>query len=242
MFSMAIGSIILVLAASTLGTSGVGYERISGSVATEREARSLMTQLAADLSSSLFHKDAVIEKSTAVWPSDRIGFLSLQPATAQSDASRIGDLCAVHYYLHDLTIGSHTVRCLMRGFRESKNTFEALSNKDLSPLFSKPGISQLPASDEPVAFGILSFQVWPKSRDTAGKLVDWVESDTKGPEALEVRIVVARRELVSKLKTPNDWDGVGAAAKFIGKASEADCNKDLEIYASVLRYGNQTNH
>ena len=36
MLSMAIGSMILILAASVLGSSGDGYERIGGGVASER--------------------------------------------------------------------------------------------------------------------------------------------------------------------------------------------------------------
>ena len=119
MFSMAIGSIILILAVTMLSSSGDGYERVGGSVASEREARALMTQLAADLSTAKFHENTLMEKSSAMWPADRIGFLSLQPAAAQTDAGRIGDLCAVNYYIKDLTIGGKTVRCLMRGFRES---------------------------------------------------------------------------------------------------------------------------
>ena len=123
MFSMAIGSIILIMAASMLGSSGDNYERVGGGVATEREARALITQLTADLETGVFNKDGLIVKSTATWPVDSLGFLSLQPPQAQSDAGRIGDLCAVIYYTRDLTMGGKTVRCLMRGFRESKDTF-----------------------------------------------------------------------------------------------------------------------
>ena len=62
MFSMAIGSMILILAASVLGSSGDSYERVGGSVASEREARALIARLASDLSSGRFHKDSVIVK------------------------------------------------------------------------------------------------------------------------------------------------------------------------------------
>ena len=117
MFSMAIGSIILILAATMLGSSGDGYERVGGSVASEREARALITQLASDLSTAKFHQDTLIEKSSAPWPTDRLGFLSLQPAAAQTEAKRIGDLCAVNYYIEDRQIGNKTVRRLMRDTR-----------------------------------------------------------------------------------------------------------------------------
>ena len=89
LFSMAIGSIILLVAASMLGSSGDGYERVGGTVATEREARALITQLSADLSTARFQEDALFDKSSASWPVDSLGFLCLQPDQAQTDSGRI---------------------------------------------------------------------------------------------------------------------------------------------------------
>jgi prepilin-type N-terminal cleavage/methylation domain-containing protein len=233
MAAMAIGTIILLAAASLLGSSGEGYERVGGSVATEREARALISQLGSDFSTALFHKDGVIEKSSQPWPADKLGFLSLQPAAAQTDKERIGDLCAVNYYIKDLTIGGRTVRCLMRGFRESKDTFAALENDSVSTLFSARD-----KIDEPVAFGVVSFEARPKSRDAAGAWIDWVKNDTKAPEAFEVRLVIARRELAGRLKTSSDWDGGGAAGRQLGAPAEADGNRYLEVYGAFIRFGN----
>ena len=233
MFSMAIGSVTLLLAAAMLGSSGEGYGRVGGSVASEREARALISQLAADLSTGRFHKDGVIEKSAAPWPADRLGFLSLQPARAQTDAGRIGDLCAVNYYVKDLTIGGKTVRCLMRGFRESGDTFKALRDDTAAPLFA--GNASL---DEPVAFGVVSFEARPTSLDASGKWTGWVENDTTGPAAFEVKLVLARRDLAGKLKLSGDWDGGGRAGNLLGKAAMADRNRNLEVYATTLRFGN----
>lgn len=232
MFSMAIGSIILILAATTLGSSGESYERVGGSVASEREARALMSQLTSDLSTARFHKDTILQKSSATWATDRLGFLTLQPEEAQSDSGRIGDLCAVHYYIKDLTIGGKTVRCLMRGFRESADTFGALATGSLGPLFV-----ERPNLDEPIAFGVVSFEARPKSRDATGKWIDWVGNDTTGPEGLEVKVVVARRDLTGKLKLPSDWNGGGSTAALLGMPSKADQNKFLEIYATTFRFG-----
>lgn len=234
MCSMAIGSVILLAAASLLGSSGDGYERVGGGVAAEREARALMTQLAADLSTARFHENGVIEKSTAAWPSDRLGFLSLQAPDAQSKAGRIGDLCAVNYYLKDLTTNGRTTRCLMRGFRESADTFAALRNGSVAGLFTEQ-----PGLDEPVAFGVVSFQARPKTRDPSGHWVDWDQSSRpSGPEALDVRLVVARRALAGRLKQPADWNGAGSSGKLLGEPSEAARHKDLEVYQTLIRFGN----
>lgn len=233
MCSMAIGAIILLLAASILGASGDSYERIGGSVASEREARALITQLTADLSTASFHKDGVIEKSAASWPADRLGFLCLQPAQAQSDAGRVGDLCAVSYYIKDLTINGKTVRCLMRGFRESADTFKALEEDKVSSLFI-----ERPTIDEPIAFGVVSLQTLPKSRDASGQWIDWVKNTTNGPEALDVCLVLARRNLTGKLKQSADWDGKGSSEKLLGLPSHPERNKNLEVYATLIRFGN----
>ena len=229
MVSMAIGSILLLAAAVLLGSSGDNYERISGGVAAEREARALITRFTSDLSAATFHKDGVFEQSTTSWPADRIGFLSLQPSEAQSDAGRIGDLCAVSYYLKDLPINGNSIRCLMRGFRESKDTFDALGNDSIPSLFAPQG-----GIDEPVAFGVVSFEARPKSRDPSGKWIDWVPNDITAPEALETRLVVARRALAARLKTTADWDG----SALLGTPAEAGRNKDLEIFSALIRFGN----
>lgn len=234
--SMAIGSIVLLTAASLLGGGGDGYERAGGGISTEREARALMTQLASDLSTARFHKDGVIEESSTKWRADRLGFLSLQPSDAQSESGRIGDLCAVNYYIKDLVSNGRTTRCLMRGFRESKDTFEALKSDKVSTLFA-----ERENIDEPVAFGVLSFEVKPKKRDTAGNWMDWVKNDDAGPEALEVKLVIVRRSLAGRLKQAADWDGGGSTGKFLGSPSEVDRNKDLETFSALMRFGNDEN-
>jgi prepilin-type N-terminal cleavage/methylation domain-containing protein len=233
MFSMTIGSIILLLAATVLGSSGDGYERIGGSVACEREARALFSQLTTDLATARFHKDNVIQQNSHAWSSDRLGLFSLQPSQAQSEAGRVGDLCTVNYYLKDLTIGGKTVRCLMRGFRESLETFEGLRNGSVAPLFEEN--TEL---DEPVVFGVVSFEARPKSRSAQGLWHDWVQNDVTGPEALDIKLVLAHRDLSAQLKTASDWDGQGpAASRLIGKSEDADRKKGLEIYETPLKFG-----
>ena len=222
MFSIAIGSVILVLAATLLGTSSDGYERICGGITSEREARAMITQLSSDLATAVFHPSGVIEKSTAAWPLDRIGFLSLQPESAQTESSRIGDLCSINYYIKDLTIHNKTIRCLMRGFRESRDTFQALRDENTAPLF-EPRLNL----DEPIAFGVISFQADPKRRDSDGKWIDWIRNNSAGPEAFDIKVVIARPNLTEKLKLPADWD-----------CRTPDRDKDLDTYATILRFGN----
>jgi prepilin-type N-terminal cleavage/methylation domain-containing protein len=231
--SMAVGSLILLAAAFLLRSSGDGYERIGGSVATEREARALISQLTADLATAHFHPDSVIENTGTAWPMARLGFLSLQPAQAQSPEKRVGDLCAVHYYLKDLQIGGKTVRCLMRGFRDSSETFEALEKEDLRSLFQPDD-----DLDEPVAFGVAGFSAQPVTRDESGRWRAWASGSTKDPEAFDVRLVIARRDLAGRLRTAADWDGAGAAGKQLGNFADAHRNRNLESYGAKIRFGN----
>lgn len=229
MVSMVIGSVLLLAAASMLGVSGDHYKRIGGGVHAEREARALVTQLTSDLSSATFHKDGVFETSSTTWSADRLGFFSLQSAEAQTDAGRIGDLCAVNYYIKDLTIGGRAVRCLMRGFRESKDAFEALRSDSVSLLFAPRE-----TTDEPVAFGVVSFEARPKSRDASGKWTAWISNDITAPDAVEIRLAIVRPELAARLKTKADWDGNG----LLGDPSAARRNKDMEVYSLMIRFGN----
>ncbi len=236
MCSMGVGTILLLAAAAVLGSYGVGYQRVGGDVASEREARAAISCLAADLASARYHPHEVLETSGANWPLSRLGFLCLQSALAQSDAGRIGDLCAVHYAIQDLTFSGKTVRCLMRGCRDSRDTFQALEAHDLEALFAANC-----RLDEPVAIGVVSFVARPRSRDLAGRWIAWVENDAVAPEALEVLLVLARRDLTGHLRTSEDWDGASAAAKLLGEPSAAAHNPGLEVYQAVIQFGNHEN-
>lgn len=232
MVSMAIGSMILLAAATLLGGSGESYQRVGGSVAAEREARAIITQLGTDLTSAQFHKDAAIVIDFSAWPKDQFGFLSLQPSQAQSNKEHLGDLCAIYYYLDDIPIGGKQVRCLMRGFRESRATFEALGADKIADLSTpQPGI------DEPVAFNVVSFQARPMVRGAGGVWTSWDPTAAPPPDAVDVRLVIARRDLAGRLKTTADWDNVGSGGR-LGKSADADRNPDLEVYGAMLRYGN----
>lgn len=230
--SMAIGTIVLLLAVGVLGRTGDGYDRVGGGVSAEREARAVISQISSDLSTARHQADQVFEVNGTGWAKDRIGFLALQPADAQSTAGRIGDVCAIHYYIKDLVTGGRTVRCLMRGFRESADTFDALKSGGITPLFAQRTM------DEPIAFGVVSFEARPKTRDASGRWQDWVKSSGLSPQAVELKLVVARRELASKLSSTSDWDGGGAAGKLLGNPEDAGKNRGLETFGSLIRFGN----
>jgi len=231
LLAMTLGMMILMLALFLLGRGRDDSARIGDGLGAEREARAVLTQLTADLHSARFHQDGLLEQGHAAWPGDRLGFLSLQAPDAQTPGGRIGDLCAIHYYLKDLLIDGQTVRCLMRGFRDSKETFTALRRNQLRALFS--GTER----DEPVAFGILSFEARPQARDASGHWQPWDGATTKPLAALAVRLVIARREIVGKLTDAAAWDGAGAAANLLGEARQAAANRHLEVYATLIRFG-----
>ena len=229
--AMSLGLLVVMLAIAMLGRTQDDCGRIGSGVSAEREARAVLAQLTADLNSARFHKASKFEPSSAAWPSDRLGFLSLQAADAQSPAGHIGDLCAIQYYLKDLVIGGKTVRCLMRGFRESDATFKALREDQAHTLFAGN------ERDEPVALGILSFEARPQTRDAAGQWQAWQESSLEPPAALAVRLVIARRELVGKLTSAAAWNGTGEAAPLLGQTSQAAVNRHLEVYSAIIRFG-----
>ena len=234
--SMGVGSIVLLLAASMLGSSGDGYQKISSNIANAREARAVVTQLQSDLARAKYNPSQIIETPPSSRPSHHLGFLSLQAPQAQSEQGRIGDLCAVNYYLADLRTGDQTVRCLMRGMRESAETYAAIKSQSTGTLFEKQ-----PERDEPIGFGIVSFEVQPKTKDAAGQWIDWSSNTTStstAPEAFALRLVIASQSLCAKLKSSDDWDGTGANSKFLGNPEDESMHPNLEIHEMLIRFGN----
>jgi prepilin-type N-terminal cleavage/methylation domain-containing protein len=228
MVTMAIGSIILFVAATILSRAGEGYDRGSGSVAAEREARAALTQMAGDFAKAEWHQDTILENKGTSWIQGNLGILSLQADDAQSEDKRNGDLCAIHYYIKDVEVGGVIVRCLMRGFRESGDVFPALKRGTYDSLFTEED------TDEPVAFGVLSFSAEPLQRDASGRWEAWDGDTSASPAALRVKLVVARRELVGKLTTSADWD----SGPLLGDPEEAIHNRNLETYEAIQRFGN----
>ena len=233
--SMGVGSIVLLLAASMLGSSSDGYQKISSNIANAREARAIISQLDSDLATAKFHPSQIIETPRSSHPSHRLGFLSLQAPQAQSEQGHIGDLCAVNYYLADLQLGGQTVRCLIRGVRESADTYAALKTQSTGSLFEKQ-----PERDEPIGFGVVSFEVKPKMRDAAGQWIDWSSNATHtstAPEALALHLVIASQSLCAKLKSSDDWNGSGANSKLLGNPEDAATHPNLEIHEMLIRFG-----
>lgn len=223
MVSMAIGAIVLLLAAGALQAVGDGYGRGTDGVAAEREARAVLTQAAEDLGKAVGGREMVFETAGTGWRRDRIGFFCLQPDDAQSADERVGDLCAVVYYVTDLEVGDETLRCLMRGFRGSEETFEALRNGSETSLF------QGRPADEPVAFGVVSFEANPLVRLAGAGWSEWrAEADPAwdGPDAVRLKLVVARRELIAKLREAGAWD----SSPLLGSPDDAAESDQLESY------------
>lgn len=232
MFSMAVGAVILFAAAAFLGSSADGYARVGGNVSSERESRMLVGEISSELSSAVFHKDMRVERAGATWPVARLGFLTLRPADAQSEDDCIGDLCSVHYYVKDLTMAGRPVRCVMRGFRDSKQTFDALRADAVDALFTPDEVA-----DEPIAVRVVSFDVNPLVMNSSGKWVDAPQPLVDAPEAVRIRLVIVRPALAGRLGSAADWDGTSdMAARELGNPAEVERNDDLQVFESVFPF------
>jgi len=233
MVSMGVGTIVLLLAVTSLRSTGDGYNQSTNSMAAEREARAILTIATEDLSKAVAGSEMVFGEGGTGWRQDRLGFLCLQPADAQSPDDRVGDLCGVVYYLSDLEIGRDTVRCLMRGFRDSEETFDALRAGTVDSLYADQGV------DEPVAFGVLAFEVDPLLRESGGGWAPWSrasDAEWDGPDAVKMRLVVARRELMGKLKDSGDWE----SSPLLGNPEDAEDSSDLEVYEIVSAFSHES--
>jgi hypothetical protein len=121
----------------------------------------------------------------------------------------------------------------MRGFRESNDTFNALRVENLNSLFKED-----PSLDEPIAFGVLSFESRFRVKDDSGKWIEWRKNDEIGPQGVEVKLIIARREIMGRMNQPQDWDGTSSVGIALGQATESKSNKNLEVYQAMLRFGN----
>lgn len=227
---MGIGMVVLLLAVSSLDSAGKGYGRNTDGITSEREARASLTQIGEDLSRAVWHRDTLVKHEGEDRALDQLGFLMLQPDDAQSDDERIGDLCATVYYVADLDTGGRMVRCLMRGFRNSQATFEAVKEGNVASLFGKTD------ADEPVAFGVLSFGVTPLRRMESGEWHDMEEgemsSGTTQPEAFRLKLLLARRELAAKLMRSEDWE----QSRLIPDSEHVEESNQVEFYEVIQNF------
>ncbi|NJM36551.1 MAG: hypothetical protein HC845_01010 [Akkermansiaceae bacterium] len=77
-----------------------------------------------------------------------------------------------------------------------------------------------------------------KIKDDEGQWIDWIPSDQVIPQAVEIKLVLVRREMVSRLNHASDWDGGTAAGSALDPATDAGRNKNLEVYQTTFRFGN----
>lgn len=234
MVSMAAGMLLLLGSLAVLEAGGRGYRRSSDGLAAEREARAALDLLARDLGKAIGSLSPTgspgltVERAggQAGWRNDRIGFLALQPDDSQADGERLGDLCAVVYYLADQEMDGRSLRCLMRGLRPSAQVFAALRDGSTDALY------RVEENDEPLVFGIVSFEAEPLRRGVDG-LAPWSAQQTADPGAVRLRLVVARPALIGKLENAADWDD----HPLLGVPAQAARSPWLEVFESHARCG-----
>lgn len=226
--ALAVGSFVLLGTASLLGRSGEIYRHGTAGVSAEREARAALSKISEDLANAVWHPSTFFDGTGSGWPLARIGFLSLQAPDAQSHDGRAADICAIHYYIQDRLIGGRTVRCLMRGFRESAEVFRALETDEVGSLFDPR------EQDDPLAFGIVSFAAEPQQRNpVTRKREKWDPASDQPLAAVELSLVVARHELTGLLSTGSDWN----SSPHLGDPSNPEQNRRLETFRLIQRFG-----
>ena len=227
--SLGLGMMILLLALGAMGAASDGYMDSTNQVAATREARALMGLMAADLAKALPDEVPMVERSPGDWPRDRVGFLSLQPLDVQQVGERVGDVCAVVYYLRDWDFGGQVVPSVWRGFRSSGEVFEALRDEDIESLYGEN------PRDEPIARGVVAMEVEPLVRGADGEWVRWEENGAgpRVPAMMRLRLVMARRELMGKLQTADDWEN----HDLLGAYNEAEESRYLEVFEFIHPIG-----
>jgi hypothetical protein len=225
LLAMTAGMMVLLIAATVLGDAGEKCGRVKAGAGVRREFRLGLEEWKSDLASTVSGMPAHLYVRQDREAGDRFGFFLLRPPSKQSEARALGDLCAVIYYLKDLESRGQSVRCLVRGLRESAEVYAAMKQGDEKALFEPRD------ADEPVMFGVVTFEARPKIRK-ASEWKDWDVKEAKRPQAIEWRIEVARRDLEQRLETPAQWDAL------IGERTARDA-KQIEVQSGIAAFGHE---
>lgn len=228
LLAMTAGMMVLLIAATALGDAGQKCGRVKAGVGVRREFRLGLEEWKADLASAMPEMPPHVLLRQEGEAGDRFGFFLLRPLSKQSEASGLGDLCAVIYYLKDFESHGQSVRCLARGFRESAEVYAAIKQGKQETLF------ETRVTDEPVMFGVVTLEARAKIR-RAGEWEDWSRETATTPQLIEWRIEVARRELQQRLETPAQWDAL------IGERKARD-EKEIETQSGITAFGHEKIH
>lgn len=225
--AMTAGLLTLLLTAM-LGTSK-NYDSMSQQIDTRVEARAALGLLTRDVG-AFAGEMRVSEKDTAAgWAIDSFSFLSRQSTAAQTLENAESELCHVFYYPaysiddEQQRVGS---RKLYRGLLDSAETFDhAVAGKE----FDLP--TPTPETDEPVAFGVVSFDVEVLKRSAGGSFSEWTDGDDDPPALVEITLVVTHRQILPRLPNADDWESADGA---LGTPETAEQNRDLYHYETRI--------
>ena len=131
------------------------------------------------------------------------GWFVLKPRSTQSEDQAAADLCAVGYAVQDIRFDPNSkdvLRCLVRLERDSKEVFQAIGTGEEEALW------WLGDMDEPIATGVLDFELSPLTQDEDQHWLAWSPERRTMPDAVELRLVLASPGLQKRLKTQDDWD------------------------------------
>lgn len=220
-----LSAVLVGIALVVLHTGTTGYQDVTRRDAMAGEFRVAIGALRGDFANASRAHDPMVGGSSEPGAA-LLGLMTLKPLEVQSEEQAVGDLCAVRYYLKNISIGDGGVRCLMRGVSESSDVFAALREDRVADLW------QPRDDDEPVAFGVLSVEFHLLQRGDAGAWEPWNDEHHTAPSAVEIVIVLARREFAMRLDTPEKWQQAEQAMH-----ASAHDERDIERRRIMQRIG-----
>lgn len=222
----ALSAVLVAGAFAVMQVATTGYQRMTRREVLTGEAQLAIKALRDDFSRVVCREYLSVGVDHAEPGGSSLGMLRLMPRSSQTEAQAIGDLCAVRYYVKDLSFGERTMRCLMRGVSESADTFDALKHGACGELW-QPGMA-----DEAVAYGVLAFALRPLQRGDDGAWQTWSKEQEGAPEAVEIVLVLASPEWAMRLETREQWAAAANAASTKEKGE-----RDTKRHCFVQRIG-----
>lgn len=229
--AMAIGSLVLVAAATILAASNQSAERLRDSRSFSREQSEFLRRLADDLSSAVARPQSGLFIQSGTDDAE-IRFHCLKPEGAQPRESRLSDLCAVRYVLADFPSANGMTRCLARQFVPSREWFMALKSGQSSP-------SRNAMSAEPVVLGVVRLEISQMVSDGRGNWTKPMEGafSVSDRRAIKLRIVLASPSLRSSLRSREDWNSIAGVAALPPSAWSAKWRGRLFPIECILPMG-----
>jgi prepilin-type N-terminal cleavage/methylation domain-containing protein len=194
--AMAVTSMLMLTLFSMVGQSSTNYRISQRKITTLADLRSLFYFMENDLASRIEDTRFFLRINS----SNQAEFCFTRTRDAR-ESNATGDLSACLYYVafspDDSNSGSPKL------FRRALDSAATQQLLDAGQTATFPAYD--PATDDPIAYNILSFQVSGQQRDAAGNWQPWNPQQATAPQQIEIVLEIIDDFTAQRLQTESQW-------------------------------------